>query len=149
MAYSFNGSSHSAGHPFLNNAVEAGLYLLPDVLAMLLRFPLSKIAITSDVSQAFLQLILADEGRDETRLFCYKTEYTTDGKISIAYEIVKYRFTRLPFGLASSPFLPSASLRELVTMYKQTYPIATKHIGNNTHIGDFVMGTSTDIKKCV
>ncbi|GFQ69190.1 uncharacterized protein TNCT_28781 [Trichonephila clavata] len=98
---------------------------------MLLRFRFSKIAITSDGSQAFLQLILADEDRDATRFLWYKMEYTFDGNLCIADEIVTYRFTRLPFGLTSSPFLLSASLRELATMYKQTYPIATKHIENN------------------
>ncbi|GFQ98971.1 integrase catalytic domain-containing protein [Trichonephila clavata] len=29
-------------------------------------------------------------------------------------------------------------------MYKQTYPIATKHIENNIYMDDFVIGTSTD-----
>ncbi|GFU57755.1 integrase catalytic domain-containing protein [Nephila pilipes] len=111
---------------------------------MLLRFRLSKIAITSDGSQTFLQLILADEDRDATRFLWYKTEYTSDGNLCIADEIVTYRFTRLPFGFTSSPFLLSASLREMATMYKQTYPIATKHIENNTYMDDFVIGTSTD-----
>ncbi|GFQ69645.1 uncharacterized protein TNCT_463401 [Trichonephila clavata] len=46
----FDSSSHSPGHPSLNNAFEAGPNLLPDILAMLLRFRLSKIAITSDGS---------------------------------------------------------------------------------------------------
>ncbi|GFQ99461.1 uncharacterized protein TNCT_671861 [Trichonephila clavata] len=62
----FDAPSHSPGHPSLNDALEAGPNLLPDILAMLLRFRLSKIAITSDGSQAFLQLILADEDRDAT-----------------------------------------------------------------------------------
>ncbi|GFS72147.1 uncharacterized protein NPIL_306731 [Nephila pilipes] len=71
----FDASSHSPGHPSLNDALEAGPNLLPDILAMLLRFRLSKIAITSDGSPAFLQLILADEDRDATRFLWYKTEY--------------------------------------------------------------------------
>ncbi|GFR13568.1 integrase catalytic domain-containing protein [Trichonephila clavata] len=75
----FDASSHSPGHPSLNDALEAGPNLLPDILAMLLRFRLSKIAITSDGSQVFLQLILADEDRDATRFLWYKTGYTSDG----------------------------------------------------------------------
>ncbi|GFQ66013.1 integrase_H2C2 domain-containing protein [Trichonephila clavata] len=77
-----------SGHPSLNDALEAGPNLLPDILAMLLRFRLSKIAITSEGSQAFLQLILADEDRDATRFLWYKTEYTSDGNLCIADEIV-------------------------------------------------------------
>ncbi|GFR33035.1 integrase catalytic domain-containing protein [Trichonephila clavata] len=63
----FDASSHSPGHPSLNDAFEAGLNLLPDILAMLLGFRLSKTAVTNDGSQAFLQLILADEDRDATQ----------------------------------------------------------------------------------
>ncbi|GFU37143.1 integrase catalytic domain-containing protein [Nephila pilipes] len=140
----FDASSHSPGHPSLNDALEAGPNLLPDILAMLLRFRLPKIGITSDGSQEFLQLILAHEDRVATRFLWYKTEYTSDENLCIADEIVTYRFTRLPFGFTLSPFLPSGSLRELATMYKQTYPIATKHIENNTYKDDFVIGTSTD-----
>ncbi|GFQ74645.1 uncharacterized protein TNCT_34371 [Trichonephila clavata] len=62
----FDASSHSPGHPSLNDGLEAGPNLLPDFLAMLLRFRLSKIAIASDGSQGFLQLVLADEDRRNT-----------------------------------------------------------------------------------
>ncbi|KAG8175333.1 hypothetical protein JTE90_007581 [Oedothorax gibbosus] len=145
----FDASSLSPGHPSLNDALETGPNLLPGILAPLLRFRLSKIAITSDRSQAFLQLILADEDKEATRFLWYKTTSTPDGKLCIEDEIVSYRFTRLPFGLASSPFLLSASLRELATMYKQTYPTATKHIENNTYMDDFVLGTSTDTEATI
>ncbi|KAF8796240.1 hypothetical protein HNY73_000647 [Argiope bruennichi] len=40
----FDASSHSPGHPSLNDALEIGPNLLPDIMAMLLRFHLSKIA---------------------------------------------------------------------------------------------------------
>ncbi|GFT00580.1 integrase catalytic domain-containing protein [Nephila pilipes] len=71
---------------------------------------------------------------------------TPDGKLCIEDEIVIYRFTPLPIGHTTSPFLLSASLCELDTMYKQTYPTANKHIRNNTYMDDFVMGSSTDIE---
>ncbi|GFQ92230.1 integrase catalytic domain-containing protein [Trichonephila clavata] len=80
----FDASSHSPGHPSLNDAIEAGPNLLSDILVMLLRFRLSKIAITSDGSQAFLQLILADEDRDATRFLWYRMEYTSDGNLCIS-----------------------------------------------------------------
>nr|XP_042898564.1 uncharacterized protein LOC122269446 [Parasteatoda tepidariorum] len=133
----FDASSHSPGHPSLNDALEVGPNLLPDILATLLRFRLSKIAITSDGRQAFLQLILAEEDRDATRFIWYNTTYTPDGKLCTEDKIVTYRFTRLPFGLVSSPFLLAASLRELATKHKQAYPTATRHIENNTYMDDF------------
>ncbi|XP_055942033.1 uncharacterized protein LOC129972077 [Argiope bruennichi] len=117
-------------------------------MATLLRFRFSKIAITCDGSQAFLQLLLSDEDRDATRFLWYKTTYT-DGKLCIKDETVIYRFTRLPVGLTSSPFLLSASLCELATMYEQTYPTATKHIKNKIYMDDFVIGTSSDTEATI
>ncbi|XP_042902562.1 uncharacterized protein [Parasteatoda tepidariorum] len=140
----FDASSHSPGHPSLNDALEVGPNLLPDILATLLRFRLSKIAITSDGRQAFLQLILAEEDRDATRFIWYNTTYTPDGKLCTEDNIVTYRFARLPFGLVSSPFLLAASLRELATKHKQAYPTATRHVENNIYVDDFVTRTSTD-----
>ncbi|GFS69663.1 reverse transcriptase domain-containing protein [Nephila pilipes] len=102
----FDASSHSPGHPSLNDVLEIGPNLLPDIMATLLRFRLSKIAITCDESQVFLQLILSDENRDATRFLWY----TPNGKLCIEDEIVIYRFTCLRFGLTSSPVLLSASL---------------------------------------
>ncbi|KAF8785922.1 hypothetical protein HNY73_011410 [Argiope bruennichi] len=84
----FDASSHSPRHPSLNDALEIGPNLLPDIMATLLRFRLSKIAITCDGSQAFLQLILSDEDRDATRFLWYKTTYTPVGKLCIEDEIV-------------------------------------------------------------
>ncbi|XP_042899579.1 uncharacterized protein [Parasteatoda tepidariorum] len=124
----FDASSHSPGHPYLNDALEVGPNLLPDILATLLRFRLSIIAITSDGRQAFLQLILAEEDRDATRFIWYNTTYTPDGTLCTEDNIVTYRFTRLPFRLVSSPFLLAASLRELSTKHKQAYPTATRHV---------------------
>ncbi|KAF8788132.1 uncharacterized protein LOC129971964 [Argiope bruennichi] len=118
-------------------------------MATLLRFRLSKVAIACGGSQAFLQLILSDKGRDATRFIWYKTKYTPDGKLCIEDEIVIYRFKRLLFGLTSSPFLLSASLCELATMYEQAYPTATKHIKNTIYMDYFVMGASTDTEATI
>ncbi|GFT16826.1 integrase catalytic domain-containing protein [Nephila pilipes] len=76
----FDASSHSPGHPSLNDALENGPNLLLDIMATLLRFRLSKIAIMYDGSQTFLQLILSEEERDATRFLWYKTTYTPDEK---------------------------------------------------------------------
>ncbi|GFT98202.1 DUF1758 domain-containing protein [Nephila pilipes] len=112
-------------------------------MATPMRFRLSKIAITCDGSKAFLQLIISDEVRDATRFLWYKTTYTFNVRLCIEDEIVIYQFIRLSFGLTSNPFLLSASICELATMYNQTCPTATKQIRNNIYMDDFVMGTST------
>ncbi|GBN75964.1 hypothetical protein AVEN_139256-1 [Araneus ventricosus] len=140
----FDGSSHSPGHQSLNEVLEQGPNLLPEILATLLRFRLHKQAIICDGSQAFLQLTLSEEDRDATRFLWFRTEKDADGKTHLLNDILIYRFSRLPFGLSPSPFLLSASLRELVSKNSDTYPLAAKQLEGNIFMDDFVMGVCTE-----
>ena len=50
----FDGSSHPKGSPSINNVLEVGPNLNPELLAVLLRFRLNKVAWTADIAIAFL-----------------------------------------------------------------------------------------------
>nr|XP_042897565.1 uncharacterized protein LOC122269298 [Parasteatoda tepidariorum] len=142
----FDASSHTPGHPSLNDALEQGPNLLPEILATLLRFRLHKQAIISDGSQAFLQLTLWEKDRCATKFLWFKTRKNDDGHLQLENEIVIYQFTRLPFGLTSSPFLLSATLDELCCMYSNIYPTAAKHLKGNIFMDDFVVGVDSEIE---
>ena len=62
----FDASSHEKGTFSLNDALDMGPNLLPEVFAMLLRFRLHPVAIIGDIQQAFLQLQLDEKDRDLT-----------------------------------------------------------------------------------
>ena len=70
-----------------------------------------------------------------------------DGKYDTTREMITYRFTRLPFGLTYSPFLLSATIRELADMYKTEFPTAAALVDNSTFMDDFTAGTEND--ECV
>jgi len=55
-------------------------------------------------------------------------------------EVVTYRFTRLPFCLTCSPFLLSATVRELAIRCREEYPKAAPLIDSNMFMDDFVAG---------
>ena len=69
----FDASSQESKASCLNEVLEIGQNLLPEILAILLRFRLHHSAIVGDVTQAFLQLVLDREDRDLTRFFWYRT----------------------------------------------------------------------------
>ena len=54
----FDASHHENNAPSLNEVLEIGPNLLPEILAILLRLRLHYSAIVGDVMQAFLQLVL-------------------------------------------------------------------------------------------
>jgi len=142
----FDGSSHEDHAPSLNDALEMGPNLLPEILATLLRFRLYPVGIIGDIGQAFLQLSLHRRDRDLTRFFWYRIIKDEDGNYDTTREIMTYRFTRLPFGLTCSPFLLSATIRELADMYKAEFPTAASLVDNSTFMDDFAAGAENDVR---
>jgi hypothetical protein len=67
----FEGFSHEDHTTSLNDALEMGPNLLPEILATLLRFRLYPVGIIGDISKAFLQISLDRNDRDLTRFFWY------------------------------------------------------------------------------
>jgi hypothetical protein len=116
--------SHGKGAPSLNETLETGPNLLPEISATLLRLQLNPVAIVRDIHQAFLQLKLYRKDSDLTRFFWYRVTQDDRGNYNTTDNVICYRFTRLPFGLTCSPFLLSASLREVVTMHKDRFSMA-------------------------
>jgi len=60
-------------------------------------------------------------------------------------ELITYRFTRLSIGLTCSPFLLSATIRTLATMYHDTYPTAYALVDRSTYVDDFAASAIHDI----
>jgi hypothetical protein len=65
----FDASSHEEGVPSLNDALEMGPKLLPELFAILLTFRLNPVAIIGDIHQTLLQLQLDPKYKDLTRFF--------------------------------------------------------------------------------
>ena len=139
----FDASSHEKGAPSLNDTLEMGPNLLPELFALLLRFRLSPRAIVGDIRQAFLQLQLEDKDRDLTRFFWYHI-IRDDGHYKTLNEVICYRFTRVPFGLTCSSFLLSAAVRELATKYEEKFPLASALVDRITFMDDFAAGAEDD-----
>jgi hypothetical protein len=140
----FDASSHEKDAPSLNDALEVGPNLLPELFAILLRFRLGPRAIVGDIRQAFLQLQLEDKDRDLTRFFWYRVIRDNEGHYKTLNEVICYRFTRLPFGLTCSTFLLSAAVRELATKHEEDFALACALVDRNTFMNDFAAGAEDD-----
>ncbi|KAJ4430558.1 hypothetical protein ANN_19146 [Periplaneta americana] len=131
--------------PSLNDSLEMGPNLLPEVLSILLRFRTYRTAIIGNIEQAILQLKLDRKDRFD-QVFWYNVTQDDEGKYEMTSDVTIYRFTRLPFGLTCSPFLLSAALRELAYLHKSTFPSAASLIDNSTStfMDDFVASREND-----
>ncbi|XP_054709261.1 uncharacterized protein LOC129218966 [Uloborus diversus] len=84
------------------------------------------------MKQAFLQISLKEEDRDITRFF-----FTDDpSDESIAPQV--YKFTRVLFGISSSPFLLAGTLKYHLKQYTEKYPVTTKFLNDNIYVDDII-----------
>ena len=106
----FDASAKYKGFPSLNELLDPGPCLLPHLFDILIRFRWGKIALISDVKQAFLQIQIDTEHRDFLRFLWYD-DIRTDFPPSVL------RFTRLVFGLTSGPSILNATVKFHLSQY--------------------------------
>ena len=110
----FDASSEQSDEPSLNDLLYAGPCLLPKLYKILLRFLYGKIALVTDIKQAFLEIKVNQSHQDFLRFLWYDS-ITADNP-----SIVAFRFTRILFGLNSSPFILEGTLQMHMSKYEFT-----------------------------
>ena len=92
-------------------------------------------AIAGDLKQAFLQIRVQGEDRDALRFHWIK---------DLASKPVEtLRFTQVLFGLAPSPFVLAAVIKEHLQRYKMVSPEQVEEIERSMHVDDLISGGET------
>ena len=130
----FDASARDEDGVALNDLMYGGPNLNPEVCEILIRFRSGKIAVTSDIEKAFLQLCLDESQRDLTRFFW--TSETGD-------TVVICRFRRVLFGAKASPFLLAATLRHHFDSLRREYPNTVALIEKGFYVDDLVVSVDT------
>ncbi|GFV89144.1 integrase catalytic domain-containing protein [Trichonephila clavipes] len=100
---------------------------------------LNRVAISSDIRQAFLQICLADKHKDFVRfLWTY-----SNPRIGEKLTLQVYRFNRVIFGVNSSPFLLAATIKYHIEKYNEIHPITVQHLDSFMYVDDWITGQDT------
>ena len=102
--------------------------LLHDVMV---RNRLNPIGLTADVKQAFHQIWIKPKDRDAFRFY-----WTSDLENKMAI----LRFTRVPFGCVSSPFLLGATLQEHLSSLEKEYSETVAELKMDLYVDDVITG---------
>jgi hypothetical protein len=89
----------------LNSCIDPGPSLLPDLVSVLIRFRRWRVAVTADITKAFLQVGVRKQDQDAHRFL-----WNHDGSVRVM------RFQRVPFGNTCSPFLLNSQEAEARSM---------------------------------
>lgn len=135
----FDASSHEAGQLSLNDCLDAGSNLNPNIFNLLIFFRLNKVAILADIEKAFLQISINEKDRDVLRFLFVDTNAPNND----SFNIIKYKFLRLTFGLNSSPFLLAATIQHHLNKLEKEYPMTTEILKRCIYVDDVITGTDT------
>ena len=118
----------------VNDCLYAGPPLAENIFDVLLRFRVNQVALTSDIEKAFLMVGMAEEDRDVLRFLW------VDAIDKPSPEIVVLRFTRVVFGVSSSPFLLNATIKHHIERYKETNPEFVEKFLRSIYVDDLSSG---------
>ena len=127
----FDASAKGANGVSLNDCMETGPNLLPNLIDILVRFRRWPVALASDIQKAFLQISVKREDRDVHRFL-----WEDGGKIRVM------RFTRVPFGNKCSPFLLNATVKYHLKQYESTPVI--EELEENLYVDDWLSGADEE-----
>ena len=114
----FNASAAVSGGRSLNDVVDPGPSLLPDLCGMLLRFREFACAFQADIRKAFFMIGVQEEDRPYLR-FVWPD---SNGKWCV------WRLTKLPFGVNCSPYILTAVLQHHLTGFLGQCSKEDKHL---------------------
>ena len=133
----YDASARSAG-PSLNDCLYAGPSFGQNILDIILRFRMYMIALIGDIEKAFLMVSVAPEDRDVLRFLW------VDDVAKEFPQILVFRFTRVVFGVSSSPFLLNATLKYHMESFKDIdLPYVEKFL-KSIYVDDVTLGADDE-----
>ena len=117
----------------VNECMHTGPPLQPLLWDILIRARMSTHLLLADLQKAFLQVGLKEDDRDAFRFL-----------FDINGQVEHLRFTRVPFGVESSPFMLGATLQHHFNLQPEEYQNTIESLKENTYV-DSLMKTGSDI----
>ena len=121
--------------PVVKESSTTGPNLIPSLPKILIRFRRWKVALTVDITKAFLQIKIKESDRDVSRFL-----WDVNGVVRIM------RFTRVPFGNKSSPFLLNATIKHHLDQYPITRVV--QELQTNLYVDDWLTGADSAPEGC-
>ena len=105
-----------------------GRCLNADLNSLLLKFRVHPIALTADIEKAYLQINVDEEHRDYLRFLWYRNLQDES--------IIKYRFTRVIFGVTSSQLLLNGTVQTHANKYENIDPEFARKVKKHFYVDD-------------
>ena len=129
-------ASAKTNGPSLNDCLYTGPSFGQSIFDILLRFRFHRVALTGDIEKAFLMVSVQEKDRDSLRFL-----WTRDVKGEVP-DVVVLRFTRVVFGVNSSPFLLNATIDHHMRRYQEIDPLFVDKFLSSIYVDDVSLGSN-------
>ena len=133
----YDASARSNG-PSLNDCPHPGPKFDQRIFDLLLRFRVHRVALIADIEKAFLMVSVAKDDRNSLRFLWI------DDILKENPEVVTFRFTRVVFGVSSSPFLLNATIRYHLEAHLENHQFIVERLLKSFYVDDVITGASTE-----
>ena len=131
----FDASAKTSNHVSLNDTLAVGPTLHPTIDKILLRFRKYPVAISSDITKMYREVLLDPKDQPLHR-FIWRETPTEGWK--------EFQMTRVTFGVAASPYLAVKTLQQAGVDHGEEHPEAQWQILNSFYVDDLLGGASTE-----
>ena len=134
----YDASARADGSPSLNECLHVGPKFNQKLLDILIRFQAHCVAVTADIEKAFLVVSIEENDRDALRFLWVHNVQENPPRIR------PLRFTRVVFGVSSSPFLLNATIRHHLEQYRKSHPDLIQHLLDSFYVDDLTTGADSE-----
>lgn len=130
----FDASMKSSSGVSLNDTLMVGPTVHPQLVDVLIRFRMHRIALVADVSKMYRAIELPPADRN-----LHGFVWRSDPRDTLK----DYRMTRVTFGVSSSSFVANMCVKRNATELAEKYPHAAKVVNNSFYVDDCLAGADS------
>ncbi|XP_031637761.1 uncharacterized protein LOC116350165, partial [Contarinia nasturtii] len=132
----FDGSDKTTTGVSLNDILLNGPRCQDDLNIIIMRFRKYGVALTTDITKMYRQVLVPENQRDYLRIVWRENENEP---------LRHYRMKRQTYGLKSSAYCCVATLRYRALEHRHKYPLASKAVLNSFYVDDGTLCADTDL----
>ena len=131
----FDASARTTNKKSLNDLLAVGPTLHPTIDQILLRFRGYAVALTSDITKMYREVLLHPDDRPLHRFVWRKNQ---------SEERQDYQMSRVTFGVTASPYLAVKTLQQAADDFGKEFPQAQWHVKHSFYVDDLMGGADTE-----
>ncbi|CAL1688678.1 unnamed protein product [Lasius platythorax] len=131
----FDASAKTTSGLALNDTLMVGSNLQDNIIDIVMRFRLPKIAITVDLQKMYRQILVHSDDRDYQRILW---------RFSPNDPINEYKLNTVTYGQACAPFLAIRCVRQLAEKGADEFSDASKVLLNDLYVDDIITGVNCE-----